>query len=69
MVIDINNTKNKYALIYTDPPWKQQKSGGRKCRPNQEKELDYPTMTLEEIKQLHWRFLCKNASIVHIKTL
>lgn len=27
MKIDIFNTKNKYDLIYTDPPWKQNKAG------------------------------------------
>lgn len=37
-----------YGIIYSDPPWEQQKGNMRKCRPNQGKALDYPTMTVEE---------------------
>lgn len=37
-----------YEIIYSDPPWEQKKSNARKCRPNQRKALDYPTMTVEE---------------------
>jgi len=40
----------KYKIIYADPPWKQTKGGLRKSRPNQMKELDYPTLSLEDIK-------------------
>jgi len=43
----------KYSVIYTDPPWKQNKGSTRKCRPNQGKELDYPTLSMGEIKVLH----------------
>lgn len=53
MFIDIFNTSNKYGIIYTDPPWNQQKGGIRKCRPNQNKALDYPTLCIEEIKKIH----------------
>lgn len=35
-------------LIYSDPPWPQKKGNLRKCRPNQEKELDYHTVSIEE---------------------
>lgn len=52
-VIDIYNTANKYEIIVSDPPWKQSKGGLRKARPNQSRELDYDTMTLEDIKELH----------------
>lgn len=38
---------------YTDPAWKQTKGNRRKCRPNQGKELDYSTCTIEEIKEIH----------------
>ena len=41
----------KYDVIYADPPWKVKKIK-RKVRPNQGEELDYPTMELEEIKEL-----------------
>lgn len=40
----------KYSLIYADPPWNVQKIK-RKVRPNQV-EFDYPTMSLEAIKNL-----------------
>jgi len=40
----------KYDVIYADPPWPVKK-GYRKVRPNQV-FMDYPTMTLEEIKDL-----------------
>lgn len=41
----------KYNIIYADPPWGVKKSV-RKVRPNQKKELDYPTMKTEDIKAL-----------------
>lgn len=53
MVIDIYNTDRKYDIIYTDPPWQQTKSNFRKCRPNQKKNLDYPTLSLQEIVDIH----------------
>lgn len=61
MKIDIYNTNNKYDLIYTDPPWNQTKGGKRKCRPNQGKELDYSTLSMSEIKNIHQEAfkLCK----------
>lgn len=43
--------KKKYQVIYADPPWPVKKIM-RKSRPNQQESLDYPTMTLEEIKEL-----------------
>ena len=53
MEIDIFNTKNKYDIIYTDPAWAQKKGNFRHCRPNQGKELDYQTCSLEQIKEIH----------------
>ncbi len=53
MFIDIFNTDQKYDIIYTDPPWQQQKGNKRTCRPNQNRSLDYKTMLLSEIKSLH----------------
>ena len=35
-----------------DPPWKKKKGGLRRVRPNQDRELDYPTMSTEEIFML-----------------
>lgn len=53
MVIDITNTMNTYDIFYTDPPWAQTKGGKRKCRPNQGIQLDYDTLNLSEIKEIH----------------
>ena len=53
MVIDIYNTDDKYEIFYTDPPWNQTKGGKRKSRPNQGKQLDYPTMDMDGIKEIH----------------
>lgn len=53
MEIDIFNTTKKYDIIYTDPAWKQTKGNVRKCRPNQGKELDYQTCSMEQIKEIH----------------
>ncbi len=52
MKIDIFNTNKRYNLIYADPPWKQTKGGLRKTRPNQKRELDYQTLSLEDIKEI-----------------
>ena len=53
IINDLNDIKETYGLIYADPPWKQSKGNIRKCRPNQGKQLDYPTCDLEEIKSIH----------------
>lgn len=45
-----------YEIIYTDPPWQQRKGGLRRCRPVQGRELDYPTLELGEIFELHKPF-------------
>lgn len=43
--------ENKYNCIVIDPPWPMKKIE-REERPNQGVDLDYPTMTLEEIYDL-----------------
>lgn len=63
MKIDIYNMEKRYDVVYTDPPWQQSKSI-RKCRPNQKKNLDYKTCSLEEIKELHTQAF-KNTSEKH----
>ena len=40
-------------IFYADPPWSQKKGGLRKSRPNQGRELDYSTITMDEIKGIH----------------
>lgn len=47
IITDVFNTSKKYDLIYTDPPWPQRKGNIRKCRPNQGRQLDYPTMSVD----------------------
>jgi len=42
----------KYDIIYADPPWKQAKGGKRRCRPNQGKDLDYPVLSIRDIKDI-----------------
>ena len=42
----------RYRCIVMDPPWDQGKTGLRTVRPNQGRDLDYPTMTSGEIAQL-----------------
>ena len=61
MKVDIYTTDKKYGIIYTDPAWKQTKGNIRKCRPNQNKKLDYPTLSMEDIKDIHKQVisLCK----------
>lgn len=46
IITDISKTDKRYDLIYTDPPWPQRKGHVRKCRPNQGRQLDYPTMAV-----------------------
>lgn len=54
MYVDINNIQlNKYSIIYTDPAWPQRKGNLRSCRPNQGKDLDYQTCSMQEIKDIH----------------
>jgi len=66
MKVDIFNTSNKYDIIYTDPPWEQGKGGKKKVRPNSSGgKLDYPTMNLQEIKELHKRILEDNTNTKH----
>jgi len=43
----------KYQIIYADPPWQQSKGGKKSVRKNSSgEELDYPVISLEEIKDI-----------------
>ena len=42
-----------YQIIFSDPPWNQKKGNIRKCRPNQNKEFDYATMSMDDIAEFH----------------
>jgi N6-adenosine-specific RNA methylase IME4 len=41
-----------YDILVIDPPWKKNKGGLRKVRPNQGRELDYSTMDTKSIFEL-----------------
>ncbi len=59
-------TKNKYSIVYTDPPWEQKKGGKKKVRPNSSGQpLDYKTMPLAEIEEFHRVFLQNNTEEKH----
>jgi len=45
-----------YDIIYSDPPWPQNKGNTRKCRPNQGKNLDYNTLSIDEIFKIQQPF-------------
>jgi len=49
---DIEPTEGLYDVIITDPPWPVKKIE-REVRPNQTENLDYPTMTIDEIYELN----------------
>ena len=51
MVIDINNTENKYNIIYADPPWQFSNRTG-KMAPEHKRLNRYSTMKLNDIKEL-----------------
>lgn len=51
IISSLDNISETYGLIYADPPWKQRRGGRKAVRPNSSgKELDYPTLSLDEIK-------------------
>lgn len=66
MKIDIFNTDNKYDIFYTDPPWQQGKGGKKRVRPNSSGgNLDYPTMNLQDIENIHKTILENLANEKH----
>lgn len=52
MLIDIYDKSLLFAynVVLADPPWPQQKGNIRKARPNQDRNLDYKTLSLDSIK-------------------
>ncbi len=57
--------KEKFDIIYVDPPWPQTKGGLRVLRPNQTRTLDYKTMSLTDIFKLHEEVMETNCSDQH----
>lgn len=62
MKIDIFNTDKKYQVIYADPPWKYDfaKADSRKI------ENQYPTMKLDEIKELPINEICEKNCVLYL---
>jgi len=52
---EVPNTVGKYDVIVIDPPWIVKKIE-REVAPNQSKELDYPTMTIDQIASIEMPF-------------
>lgn len=65
MVLNDFNVPYRYGVIYSDPPWPQEKSNPRKVRPLQKKEFDYPILSFTEIKEIHRDVLDKLADEKH----
>lgn len=52
MKVDIYDTEERYNLVVSDPPWRQQRGQGKKIKTGKAgKPLDYPTMSLEDIQE------------------
>jgi N6-adenosine-specific RNA methylase IME4 len=60
-------SEKKYDVIVVDPPW-QVKKIVRKVRPNQKAQLDYPTMSLEDIKLLPISRISEKNSVLFLWT-
>ena len=56
-----------YGTIVVDPPWPVKKIV-RKVRPNQKAELDYVTMTLDEIKALPVQAIAAENAVLFLWT-
>ena len=57
----------KYSVVLSDPPWKQAKGGKKKVRPHSSGgELEYPTLSIEDIEQLHRDVAISNSTDDHI---
>lgn len=63
----ISFPNKKYKTIVIDPPWPVKKII-RKVRPNQ-KEMDYETMSLEEIKNLQISLISADNSVLFLWTI
>jgi len=59
--------EKKYNVIVVDPPWPVKKIV-RKVRPNQKPELDYITMTVEEIKNIPIRDIADDNAVLLLWT-
>lgn len=62
-----NFPTKQYDVLYADPPWDVKKII-RKSRPNQKENLDYPTMSLHEIKSMPVIEISKENSVLFLWT-
>lgn len=51
-IVDAGTPEGKYRCLVIDPPWPMPRFIEREVRPNQDRELPYPTMTISEIAEL-----------------
>jgi len=58
---------SSFSCIVVDPPWEVKKII-RKVRPNQKEKLDYPTMTLDKIKELPIQRIAAENSVLFLWT-
>jgi len=63
---ETTKTISMYDVIYADPPWDVKKIK-RKSRPNQI-HFDYPTMSLDEIKQLDVKSISNDNCVLFLWT-
>jgi N6-adenosine-specific RNA methylase IME4 len=69
MINDFNSLNGlEFDLIVSDPPWPMKKTGKRKSRPNQGTQLDYPVMTLDEIKEMPVQKCAADNSVLFLWT-
>lgn len=55
----------KFDIFVIDPPWPKKKGGLRRVRPNQEKNLDYKTLSVNEIFDLLDKDIFPLANVNH----
>lgn len=65
----VNTTSKKYKTIVIDPPWSQKKTGLRRVRPNQKKELPYKVMRTEEIGNFEIDSFAEKECLVFLWTI
>lgn len=65
MIVDIYNTNKKYNIIYADPPWTYEKTGGTKSSRGMAKQF-YQTMSVDDIKNLPVKNLSENDCVLFL---
>lgn len=68
MTEDIKLPNKKYNTIVLDPPWQISMTGKVKREVNRKQKLDYPTMSLDEIKSLNIKSLSNSGTHIYCWT-